>query len=366
MKKARLLLLVLPVIGAAFYMRSLASWRPQKVVVAEGPISGLVFSDDGKTLLVEHLPPRPAGGTGNGLIAFSPETVVAFDAQNNFKFLWKRDHDLAQFFSKTVPAFFSHDSKILVQPGTAEILDAHTGKTLQTNSLNGNYAASPDGKWLAYARPIERLWDRLPPIDGQIYLNPTSIPRRQDEVIVAEKIIGQKNATPPAFCFSPDGLTLAVGAGDKSGAHIDFYSTKTWKLTRTWSDVAPSLINLHPSYQTLQWSRDGQFLFSSLTRTSLSHFTNEMGQKVWRVRDGKKVASGILLDNPHLEDHACVLSFGGDDGQVNLSLPSDLNHNFKRLLQLPNQQITAAALSPDGSYLVAGTRSGTVYRQRLE
>lgn len=46
-KKARWLLLLLPLIAGVLWMRALASWRPKVVFNAPGAISKLVFSEDG-------------------------------------------------------------------------------------------------------------------------------------------------------------------------------------------------------------------------------------------------------------------------------------------------------------------------------
>ncbi len=85
MKKARLLLLAIPLVMGVFYLWVLAWWRPQKVFEGSGAVSEWVFSRDGKTLLVAQNP-----FTGK-----SPRArLMALDVSHGFTSRWMCDHTL--------------------------------------------------------------------------------------------------------------------------------------------------------------------------------------------------------------------------------------------------------------------------------
>lgn len=378
MNKPRLLLLLLvPIVGAAFYLRSLASWRPKKVFSAPGKIWQLAFSSDGQTLLIgQPSPPSPAPAIITGMVMPVPATVTtALQVESGFKPLWQHK-DVWPIESLQ---FFARNSQILRQGSSIQVLDTLTGKLRKDYGPSPARAGvlpaskwfvaratiSPDGRWLAYKRfdIIGRAEQ-----DGRVYLKP-SAPIQQGQTL-SEKTIGKPSDNSQALAFSPDGKTLAVGVGDQSGAHIDFYEVKTWRLTRTWRDLERAFPGESPSYTAVQWSRDGRFLLSSWKLPAGG--TGSEGLRVWRLSDGKKLGfSSWTGSRPEggtlsqIEDDGRVLTIGSD-GEVFLRNTPNLDYAFKPLLHLPNQQIAAAALSPDGSYLLAGTASGNLYRQRLK
>ncbi|RYX80660.1 hypothetical protein EON83_27690 [bacterium] len=349
MKRWRLLLLLLPLVVGALYLRSLASWRPQKVFVGAGPISQLLFSNDGKTLLVGH---SPIVTVLSSTQASTPTLVTLLDVNNSFKPLWQRDKGLP---SGLIPQFFAADSKILLHGSDIQTLDAKTGRTLKTSgSLYGRAVMSPDGSWLAV--------NRSDTDDGRVYLNPQPLEQGHDEVR-AEKIIGNKGDLSTEFTFSPDGKTFVVGTGSWQGAHLDFYDVKTWKRTKSWNDTPRNPKDEKPRsyYEILQWSRDGKFILSYWSCTEGGAMLT-----LWRVSDGKKLATSPTIDlSPELQDGGSVLSYS-DKERVFLRKVPNLTSGGEELLHIANELITTVTLSPDGSYLVIGTTSGRVFWKRVK
>lgn len=372
MNKSRLLLLLLvPIVGAAFYLRSLASWRPKKVFGVPGQVSILTFSNDGKILLVCYAP--TPSGPYRGVIVMPATMVMALDVQNGFTPLWQRDY--APLVRNPAPQFFDNDSQILLQGrgvwgsfNNIQVLDARSGKTRQTyKNLWGKTSMSPDGKWLAFHYNTHCYESGKSISDKHIYLNPVGT--ASGPPTHAEKVIGKNikwESWEGTFSFSPNGQTLAVGVVTEKGAHLDFYNTKTWKLIRTCIDMNCHSEEAYPTYQTVQWSRDGQTLFT------VGNLNQNAALQSWRASDGKRLAfkslSGFFqttLTNLSFEGDGHALFYNGD-GQVKRSKEPLPYTSFYPLLRLPNEPVDAAAISPDSTYLVAGTSIGNLYYQRVK
>ncbi len=353
-KNARLLLLILPLVGGAFYLRSLASWRPKRVFVGKEPVSQLMFSNDGRTLLVVH--------TGSPKF---PGVLTALGAGNGFALLWRHTNKSG---SIRCPQFLVNDSQVLSpsESTATHILDSQTGKILRDCGLLKPAVASPDGRWFAYPDILT--------VGAEYGSAEAAAPTANYRNFATAKRIG---SLPLTLAFSPDGKTLAGGVGDQNGAHIELYDVKSGRRERIWNDLPRQLYA--PRYATIKWSRNGRFLLSSgEIRHTHGLATREIFVSLWRTSDGKKLASTTLqatstpfsmvptiLDGFEVQNEGRVLSFY-QGGPVFLSDARARTLKSRRLLDLPGQTITAATMSPDGAYLVAGTQSGYVYYQRLK
>ncbi len=345
MKKARWLLLLLPLVAGVFWMRALASWRPKVVFVATGAISKLELSDDGKTLLVaQQSPPK---------LQPTRATLLALDARN-FNLIWQRNNSTD--FSN--PRFFAGDSKILVDGGETMILNARDGQSIREFGVPYEAEISPDEKWIAVGD-----FDA----DGRVYINsPKSKIPNGSKGIKGIHILGKREDTGRAFAFSPDGKTFVVGRADKSGAYLDFYDTQTWKRTRTLQDkeFTSSIQRDLPFYRQVSWSQDGRFLLSNWAE--LRNSGNLDGMRLWRVNDSKKLAYGSFgFDTSAPFNDASVLAFIGSGELLRLT-PETFSSGFEELLSFKDELITDAVISPDGTELLVGTKSGRIIRKRLK
>ena len=348
MKKARWLWLLLPLLAGALWMRSLASWRPKVVFAGPGAIAKLVFSGDGETLLVsQDSPPK---------LQPARATLTALDA-NNFDALWQRA-DSADFGN---PHFFAGDSKVLVDGGQIMILNARDGKSLREFDLCCRAAISSDGKWLAVGD-----FDA----DGRVYINsPAREIPNGPQGVQGIHALGRREETARAFEFSPDGKTLVVGRGDAKGAYLDFYETQTWKRTRSVPEpkVARAMKAVPgtdlPFFRSLEWSRDGKLILYKCVVNRAG------GASLWRLRrvgDAKSLgfAFSLTMSPAPQNDGSALRFFSNSD--LALVKPPGFNSRFEPSLSSPGEVLTAAALSPDGAFLVIGTQSGRVIRMRLK
>ncbi|BCM88796.1 hypothetical protein IAD21_00638 [Abditibacteriota bacterium] len=391
MKKAHLLLLILPLITGVFYLRALVSWRP-KLVFQVPPtrpreaVKQLAFSSDGKMLAV--------GIAGAGEVGGWPRlhSVTALNAGANFAQQWQwgpsasspSDYKDGRFLS-----FLGQDSAILLD-GNLGLWEAMTGKVLfDTPTLSlGCMTLSSDQKWLA------SNYDYLLPRD-QKSINQRHRERKLREqrgkkpegYVFLYKSLRQKQggliftrlkalSLPPTslantFSFSPSGARFVLPVGDERGAHLDFYDTNTWTRIQFWSDWKPvpaeKLVSPHFPYSLfVRWSSNGRFLLSGwLTHWSASNVN------LWRVSDGKRLSSSQTpLTVPptfpeyEVQNDGHLISWG-IDGNVYQSQGASLTFQPKPLLSLPQQTITAATISPDGTTLVVGTAKGA-YTLRLK
>ncbi|RYX84652.1 hypothetical protein EON83_08405 [bacterium] len=338
MKKSRLLLLVLPLIVGVFYMRSLASWRPKKVFArTTNSIRHLQFSDNGQLLLVS---PR----------------LTALDLAGGFVPKWSYMGD--PYIVKT--QFFSDDSHILVaeehgktRAPPINIIDASTGHILHSYGMQEAAAISADGKWLAsYKR------------DG-IYLERADAEVKGHKTPDKIKIrAAPGESIPTVFAISPDSRTLVVQVTEFYQSRLGFYDISSGKRTRTWSDSNSRVFG-----QSIQWSRNGRYLLA-VWFVHNGPTTRQLSWSLWRASDGQKLASTTFpfdeqVRHFEVEDDGRVLSYE-ENSQVLLSHPTTNASISKPILNIPSETITSATLSPDGSYLVAGTQSGRIYSQRIK
>lgn len=345
MRRPHLPLLLFPILAVALYMRSLASWRPRKVFEMPGRVSQLVFSKDGKTLLVGHAPGTSLPGRP------MTTTLTALDVVHDFRLRWQRNKGL--IFSNE-PQFFDHDSRILLDGSASLTLDARTGKTHLQYGYPVHLAISPNGKWLAS------------PEDGNahLFIHPANRIFQDESSLAPTKIVGTSDQVMSEFAFSPDSQTLAVGVSDDKGTHLDLYNTTSWQLARTWSDSVFNTKGQAIYYQVVQWSPNGRFLFSAWEKPA-----GTMHLQVWRTSDGRKLAHSTLLCTfvglpPQLQNDGRVLEHV--HGIAKLSQSATTITNRKEVFSFPSDVVSAVAISPDGTYLVAGNFRGQVYRRRLK
>lgn len=339
MKNPRLLLLILPLIVGAFYLHSLVSWRPQKLFVGTTRISQLVFSSDGKTLLV-----------GQNSLSKGPQ-LTALDATHGFVAAWtyKGHNDFVK------PQFFLGGSRVLVrepETGPAGVLDATTGRQIQSYGMRQAAFISTDGKWLA-----SRGQD-------SVYLESTTgkKPLWKPDGVKIPVSPGESISSGPAI--SPDSGTLAVQVTEFYRTRLDFYDTLTGKKTDVWPDFPSRVFG-----QGIQWSRNGRYLLSTWYYP-MRPSGSQISWSLWRVSDHRKLADTSFppsetIPGFEVEDNGRVLSHW-TDAQALLSEPTTTASKSKPILNLPGEIITATTLSPDGSHLMAGTASGRVYSQRLK
>ncbi|RYZ84489.1 MAG: hypothetical protein EOP06_18005 [Proteobacteria bacterium] len=251
MKRWRLLLLAIPLIAFAFYLRSATSWRPRKVFTGAGPISHFVFSGDGKMLLVEHA----TLGMMQTSAWSSPLTIVtALDTQQEFRPLWQRNEGLPG--GEITTQFFAADSKILAYFSGIQTLDARTGKTLKDyGRLTGDAVMSPDGKWLLF-RSLRRIYPH-----ERLYINPRLIGHRIYK-LSAEKIFESKDAASFDLSFSPDGKQLVIG-----------------ELGKIWGVSSQQTTNLRCRITSNQGCLLLQLDFSADQKRSLERITQTSARK---------------------------------------------------------------------------------------
>ena len=360
MKRGRLLLLVFPLIAGAFYLRSLASWRPRKVFTGQGQVSILSFSGDGGKVLVGHSP-------SNGFIgSYRPTGIKLLDVNNDFTLLWQsRD----KFVTMGRSQFIAQNSQISL--GTRRV-DARTGSFLKKYIEGGVRSFSPDGQWLADSWFAGNAM--------QVYIYTSDKTPNYERALDAAKILGSRNQLVQDVAFSPNGKQLVVCVGQRKGTRLDFYDVNSWRLMKSVSTptvIRPLIQNRSGGlFRYVQWSRNGRFM---LSWGWLPYYPPTGGEAfdltLWRVSDTKKLASTQVQDvsgRPQVgplrfevQNDGSVLSVI-DDKNAYLSSPANLNLKSRRLLLLPHETITVATMSPDGSYLLAGTQSGRIYWQRVK
>ncbi len=379
MKKWRLLLLFLPLIAGAFYLRSLASWRPQKALIGQGQVMRLAFSRDGKTLLV-----------GQETKPGKSYQLSALGATRDSAIRWTREYDFGYKQSDGQGdlrhlQFFASDTRFSLATVYPQTFDAQTGQMLWEYEGWGSAVVSPNGQWIAH--------DNVDPRVGRnvlVFLASGTETNPGHKANITYIIPGGPDLSALSYAFSPDSSTLAVGVTETSpkhkGTHLDFYDVKTRKRLRVCPDFKmPKTIELGAVAGVVQWSRDGRFLLVSWvvynsngdSYVALKSRPPVLAVSLWRVADSKRLASiwlqsrGVTEDFPFSIDHFEVQNDGrvlavSTDGRVFLNTVATLSLKSKPLLTLPKETITTATMSPDCSYLVAGTQSGRVFWQRVK
>lgn len=350
MKRARLLLLIFPLVVGALYLRSVASWRPKKVFISKSPITEMVLSDDGRTLLIVQ---DQAHST----------TVTALDTTQELATKWRRQGDI------NTPQFFAADTRI-VAGLTGQILDAETGKTLDDLHGTGDRLLSPDGRWLIEAVSLKQ--NSLQYVGNKLHL-PPSVPVGQQ----ATKLVGYKNDIPLDQVFTQDSKSIVVAVGTVDSSRLDLYDVQTGKRTNTYDDMKWTP---NPSYATftdgatLCWSPDGHYLAAFWCRQR-SPLPNINTVSIWRMNDHHKLASLKLPDSGESCSVARQALESSTSNRVllfqlpTLSLGGSITHAgfaSKQWFDFSQETITDTTLSPDGSSLFVATQSGRVYQQRLK
>ncbi|RYX83423.1 WD40 repeat domain-containing protein [bacterium] len=354
--KRTLLQLAIPVAVGVLCIGLWIISRPKSVFYGSGEIRHLVFSNDGRTLLVSQVEkPRSLLATKLTALNFAPDFTT--------KWSYEDGDQLGK------PQFFSSDSRILVDRGFLRTFDAATGKLLRNGGTLRKAAISPDGKWLAYRGQDPSNMGCLPPqtISQQELCLESPLGAQEG---VSRKIL-QEQSVPNSFSFSPDSQNLVVAGSQRRGSRLDFYDVNTWKLKRRITDFPRHGI------QAMEWSRNGRFLLS--ITCFFSARIPDAYLNLWRVSDAKLLSSltvpcgeepydintRFILPSFEVQNDGRVLRFGIDN-QVLLSNSSNLSGGFQQLMSLPADKITAASISPDSRYLVAGTKSGQVIRRLLK
>lgn len=346
MKKQLRLLLSLSVVllAGAFYLRSRDSWRLKTIFQSSGEVSHLVFSSDGQSLLVVNsvstLPP--------GMV---PDRVTAFSSNPRYgpKRLWQRNLNL--WFEKDLQ-FFDHNARILAGGDSIRVLDARTGLNRASYGMLNKAVISSDDRWMAYSTLGN---------DRRVHLRPVVSLSR---LPIPTRVLGKQGEFAHDFAFSPDDKRLLVSVQKNNSSRLDVYDTKTWRSTCTWNILGNILPDGSPSViQQVRWSYDGQHVLCYYLRLD-----NNLGLKLFRVRDGKTLSTFLIpptMLEPFIQSDGRILSVD-TKGHVFLRALKPLSATDKPLLFLPNEAVSTAALSPNGSVLVVGTYKGRVLWQRLK
>lgn len=344
MKRARLLLPLLPLVAGAFYLRSLASWRPQKLFVGATRISQLTFSSDGRVLLVGQM-------GHNYLSGYSDPRLMALDAAHGFVTRWS--YEGGNNFIK--PRFFLGDSRVLVcgeYLSSPQVLDASTGHLRHDYRTREAAVISMDGKWLVSSD------------DDYVTLEPGAAKTQQWKPDGIKLSVARGETMSSAPAISPDSRTVVMQITEFYRSRLDFIDIASRTRTRIWPDSPSRVFG-----KGIQWSRNGRYLLS-VWYFPTQPLGIQTSWSLWRVSDGRKLASTTYPFNeivPHfeVEDDGRVLSYWTNN-QVLLSQPTLRASVSKPQLELSGETVTAATLSQDGTRLVAGTASGRVYSQRLK
>ncbi len=373
MQRTRLLLLGIPLVVGVFYLRWLTSWRPQVVFKGQSRIHQLLFSKDGKTLLV--------GEESNNSV---PDRLTSVDTMRDFRPNWTQTHTGWSW------QFFADDTHILARGGGSgdlnRILDADNGAQFSQGPFLLWSTLSPDGRWLAYRTQARQ--ETSPTSNAALF--------RQDALLAPSPYLSQtpslsewkrslyliaKSQTMAcSVAFSPDSQMLAVGLADQTNgsSYIDLYDTRTRKRIQRWSDFQ-SIKRVQTQEEDVQWSPDGKLLLSYSTHDFVApkHWAHTATLSLWRTKDGKRLHSrSVNTDNDafplsdfQLQNDGRVLAKWRkviEDKGIVLDDIATLGPDSPLLFSRLSQGITAFALSPDGSYLLVGTEIGRVYRQRVK
>ena len=260
-------------VGAALWMRELASWRPQLVAKARFWPTFIRFESDGKRFLVAdgfgHKQIFSTNGaldanatTVSGVDPFNPITTSPCILFNSFpprlySSLWRgesielqvpngvalRDlastRDFASGYSKTRREIYKEAQRVIF------VWNARNGKLEKrvrlgnTPSMIARSIFSPDGKWLI-------AFEKLP--DGNGFL------RRYDGQTGKMVQLINQTTDVKSLGFSPDGrlfwFVQEVSMGD-----LNVFRTNTWKWM--WSDNCTGVVKWLPDGRVGIVQKDG-------------------------------------------------------------------------------------------------------------
>ena len=307
------------------------------VVEGNGDASIRVWGVASGKLLREFTAPN----TALNFSTLSPDRRLVAAASNTSIFLWdiasgKQLHGGVGHASVVVRLVLSPDGKRLVSAGsgTIRVWDAATGKqeTATRSILIGHtssyFAVASDNKsarWIGFDRAVYR-WQfdaERPPSrltspravnvnyhsratspDGKLFAT-AAVPEGRVKLLDnLGKAPDRELGTLPvkyaaSFQFSPDGRTLAVGAGDRS---VSFYDVATGEEMRKFvpdpsrPDRAQPLIEFSPDGRT-RFQYDGQtHIVETITggvRVSIPQDTSGRPTEVAWSADGRLVARGF-------------------------------------------------------------------------
>ncbi|MEZ4525691.1 MAG: hypothetical protein R2941_07210 [Desulfobacterales bacterium] len=298
----------------------------------EGPVPVLCFSSDGKTLA--------SGSWDKSIRLWDMETLKE-------KGVMRKEH--ASFVSSL---HFSPDGKTLVSGGsdsTIRLWDAETGK--EKAVLNGYRDAvvtavfSPDGRILASgagrsfsassfsADNAIRLWDA--------------------EIIKERNVLTGHADALSSVHFSPDGKTLASGAGswrNSADNAIRLWDTETGKEKERLTGHADAV-------RTVRFSPDGKTLVSGSSDKSI---------RVWDAETGKEKAvlngHGEAVTSISFSPDGKILASGSGARPSPSSASADSSIRLwdmesgkeKALLGRYPFPVLAVCFSPDGKILASG------------
>jgi WD40 repeat protein len=305
-------------------------------------VSAVSFSPDGTTL---------AGGSASG-------TVTLWDPQTG-----EERRSLEQHSRPGRSVAFSSNGKVLATAmfGDIKVWDFSLGapsRTLNRASVN-SIAFSPDGKTLASALGwTVKLWEVA--TGAELHDFPHSNPVQSVAFSPNERILASRDydtvklwdvstgkelrtlnsssSFTYSIAFSPDGKTLASGAGNKN---VKLWDVSTGKELRTLStaDGLIGSIAFSPDGQTLT---DGESIWNVATGLELGRLKGHSSKAIAFSSDGK-----ILCLGGHGYDNTITLW----DVSTGVAL---------RTLSGHSNRVNSVAFSLDNKYLVSGSEDATI------
>jgi WD40 repeat protein len=374
-----------------------------------GPVSGVAFSPDGRTLAASSQDYKvwlwtvrtskksgtaAADGSLTGAtnwantVAFSPDgTSLAAGTSAANVLVWNL---ATRALTVTLPqpqpvTSVAWDGPHLIAASTADgtiALVRLPSPVLATDNAPASVAYSPDGKTLAVGGTSVQLWDAakrtliaVSPLPSKVYVNATAFGHGMIAVALANGKVSLLSAgtlaplaapfpvisgtgAAESVAFSPDGTLLATGADDGS---VRLYDVADPAHPRR-------LVTVHGSgnsVYTVAFAPDGK----TVAAASLD---NEVW--LWQVTGSGSAASLTSAGHPlgDMASYAIGLGFSPDsktlavgsaDKTVHLWDVADPAHPalLGPALTGPSGYVWAAAFSPSGQTLAVGVTDGTVW-----